>query len=160
MSDTGGVNWFPADSFHPQGEWGRTDTDRRHQFNFLGTVSLHRWLNFGVSTSLASNLPFNITTGRDDNGDGMAIDRPAGGTRNMGHGPNLIGLDIRWYREFRLEPSRKDKSPSLTFSVDAFNILNRVNYQSYVGALTSPFFGRAVSTLPPRRVQLGARFQF
>ena len=72
----------------------------------------------------------------------------------------MIGLDLRWYREFRLQPSKKEKSTSLTFSADAFNILNRVNYQNYVGALTSPFVGRAVSTLAPRRVQLGARFQF
>jgi hypothetical protein len=45
-------------------------------------------------------------------------------------------------------------------AVDAFNVLNRVNYQNFVGSLTSPFFGRAVSTLPPRKLQLGVRFQF
>jgi hypothetical protein len=73
MTDTGGLNWFPASSFAPAGEWGRADTDRRHQFNFLGTVSAHRWLNFGVSASLLTGPPFNITTGRDDNNDGMAL---------------------------------------------------------------------------------------
>jgi hypothetical protein len=90
----------------------------------------------------------------------MAMDRPAGVTRNTGTGPNTIGLDVRWYREFRLEPSKKDKSPSVTISADAFNALNRVNYQNYVGSLTSPFFGRAVATLPARRLQLGFRYQF
>ncbi|HBY64193.1 MAG TPA: hypothetical protein DEH78_30595, partial [Solibacterales bacterium] len=164
MSDTGGINWFPASSFAPAGEWGRADTDRRHQFNFLGTVSVHRWLNFGVSASMLTAPPFNITTGRDDNQDGMAVDRPAGVTRNTGSGPNMIGLDVRWYREFRLAPSKlapskRDKSPSATISADAFNLLNRVNYQNYVGALTSPFFGRAVATLPARRLQLGFRYQ-
>jgi hypothetical protein len=69
-------------------------------------------------------------------------------------------LDVRWYREFRFEPSKKDKSPSVTVSVDAFNVLNRVNYQNYIGSLTSPFFGRAVATQPARRVQIGVRFQF
>jgi hypothetical protein len=160
MTDTGGINWFPASSFAPAGEWGRADTDRRHQFNFLGTVSAHRWLNFGVSASMLTGPPFNITTGRDDNQDGMAIERPAGFTRNTGSGPNTVGLDVRWYREFRFEPSKKDKSPSITVSADAFNVLNRVNYQNYIGALTSPFFGRAVATLPARRMQLGLRFQF
>lgn len=160
MSDTGGINWFPASSFAPSGEWGRADTDRRHQFNFMGTVSAHRWLNFGISVSLLTGPPFNITTGRDENRDGMAIDRPAAVTRNTGIGPNTIGLDVRWYREFRFEPSKKDKSPSIIVSADAFNVLNRVNYQNYIGALTSPFFGQAVGTLPARRVQIGARFQF
>lgn len=160
MSDTGGVNWFPANSFAPAGEWGRADTDRRHQFNFLGSASLHRWANFGLSASLLSGIPFNITTGRDDNGDGMALDRPAGVTRNTGQGPGAAIVDLRWYRDFRLQPERKEKSASVTLSVDAFNILNRVNYQNYIGSLSSPFFGRAVSTLPPRRLQLAARFQF
>ncbi len=160
LTDTGGINWFPASSFAPAGEWGRADTDRRHQFNFLGTVSAHRWFNFGVSASLLTGPPFNITTGRDDNQDGMAIERPAGVTRNTGIGPNTVGLDVRWYREFRFEPSKKDKSPSITVSADAFNVLNRVNYQNYIGALTSPFFGRAVATLSARRMQVALRFQF
>jgi hypothetical protein len=160
MSDTAGVNWYPAASYAPQGEWGRADTDRRHQFNFLGTAAWHRWLNFGISASILSGLPYNITTGRDNNRDGIAVDRPVGVTRNTGLGPENVVLDLRWYREFRFEPSKKDKSPSLTFSVDAFNIFNHVNYQNYVGSLTSPFFGRAVSALPPRRLQLGVRFQF
>jgi outer membrane receptor protein involved in Fe transport len=160
MADTGGVNWFPASSFAPSGEWGRADTDRRHQFNFLGTASLHRWASFGLSTSLLSGIPFNIVTGRDENRDGLALDRPAGVSRNTGRGPGALIVDLRWYRDLRIRPTRKDKSPIVTLAVDAFNVLNRVNYQNYVGALSSPFFGRAVSTLPPRRVQLSLRFQF
>ena len=159
-SDTGGVSWFPADSFDPRGEWGRADTDRRHQFNLLGTATLHRWVNLGVSASLLSGAPFNITTGRDENGDGLAGDRPAGVTRNTGRGPGMVGFDLRWYREFRLKPAQKDKGPVTTVSLDAFNLLNRVNYQNYVGAVSSPFYGRAVGAQPPRRLQAGFRFQF
>jgi len=159
-SNTGGVNWYPASSFAPTGEWGRADGDRRHQFNVLATASLHRWANFGMSISLLSSPPFNITSGRDDNGDGLAIDRPSGVTRNTGIGPGFAGVDLRWYREFRLRPSQKDKSPAVTLSLDAFNLFNRVNYGNLVGALTSPFYGRAVSTQPPRRLQTAFRFQF
>jgi hypothetical protein len=130
MTDTGGINWFPASSFAPAGEWGRADMDCRHQFNFLGTLTAHRWLNFGVSASLLTGLPFNFTTGRDENRDGMAIDRRAAVTRNTGSGPNTIALDVRWYREFWFEPAKKDKSPSITVTADAFNVLNRVNYQN------------------------------
>jgi hypothetical protein len=35
-----------------------------------------------------------------------------------------------------------------------------VNYAGYVGNLSSPFFGLAVSARPARRVQLGLRFSF
>ena len=160
LSDTGGVNWFPAASYASRGEWGRADTDRRHQFNLLGTATLHRWANFGVSVTLHSGVPFNLTTGRDDNRDGMALDRPSGVTRNTGLGPGLAAVDLRWYRDFRFQPALKDKSPALTVSADAFNLFNRVNYQNYVGAMSSPFFGLAVATQPARRLQLGLRLQF
>jgi len=160
LSDTGGVNWFPADSFNPRGEWGRADSDRRHQFNFLGTASLHRWVDLGLSLSFLSGVPFNITTGRDDNHDGLAIDRPAGVARNTGRGPGFIGIDLRWYHEFRLRPAAKEAGPSWMASVDAFNILNHANYQNYLGALSSPLFGKPASALPPRRLQAGLRFQF
>jgi len=159
-SDTEGVNWFPANSFDPRGEWGRADADRRHQFHLLGSANLHRWLNLGLSVSLLSGPPFNITTGKDDNRDGMALDRPAGVPRNTGQGPGYMGIDLRWFREFRLRPAAKEKSPSLTLSADAFNLPNRVNYQNFLGALTSPFFGKPVAAQPPRRVQLGIRLQF
>jgi len=160
MTNTGGLNWYPAQSFAPQGEWGRSDTDRRHQFSILGTAKLHRWANLGYALSAASAPPFNVTTGRDDNRDGLALDRPSGVTRNTGIGPALFVTDLRWYRDVRLNPEKKDKSPMLTLSIDAFNVFNRVNYQNYVGALSSPFYGRAVATQPARRLQLGLRFQF
>lgn len=160
LSDTGGVNWYPADSFNPRGEWGRSDTDRRHQFHFLGTARLHRWLDLGFAVSLQSGIPFNITTGRDDNRDGLALDRPAGITRNTGRGPGYAGVDLRWFHEFRLRRSSKEAAPAWTVSLDAFNVLNRPNYPGYLGALSSPLFGRPAAALPPRRLQAGLRFQF
>jgi hypothetical protein len=38
--------------------------------------------------------------------------------------------------------------------------LNTVNFTNYSGVLTSPFFGRANSALPARRVELQLRFTF
>lgn len=69
-------------------------------------------------------------------------------------------LDLRWSRDVFLDRSRKDKGPALTFGVDAFNVLNRVNAVSYVGKLTSPFFGQAVAAQPPRRLQFSVRARF
>jgi hypothetical protein len=47
-----------------------------------------------------------------------------------------------------------------TLALDAFNVLNRVNYRSFVGNLSSPSFGRAVAARPPRRLQLSFRVKF
>ena len=48
----------------------------------------------------------------------------------------------------------------LTFGFDAFDVINHVNYSNYVGDLSSPFFGQAVSAYPTRRLQLTSRFKF
>jgi hypothetical protein len=54
----------------------------------------------------------------------------------------------------------KDKAPSVTVGIDLFNGLNRVNYGSYVGNLSSPFFGLPASARPARRVQVSLRGSF
>jgi hypothetical protein len=159
-SDFLGLANFPAASYAPGGEFGRDEWDRRHRVMGMGTAALHRWVNLGFSIEASTNSPFNITTGRDENNDGLPLDRPPGVGRNTGIGPNLVQIDLRWYREFALRPSRKDRSPKLQVSVDSFNLVNRFNPKSYMGALTSPFFGQPVSALPARRIQFGLRFQF
>ena len=54
----------------------------------------------------------------------------------------------------------KDKGPSAALAVDAFNILNHVNFGQFVGDLSSPFFGRPVSAGPARRMQGSLTFKF
>ena len=101
-----------------------------------------------------------MITGRDDNRDGLALDRPAGVRRNSLEGPNYVGLDLRLSKDFALDTSKKEKSPKVTAAIDAFNVTNRVNYSGYVGNLSSPFFGRAISSRPARRLQLSMQFAF
>jgi hypothetical protein len=101
-----------------------------------------------------------VTTGRDDNHDGLALDRPSGVRRNSLEGPGYLGLDLRLSKDFILEGSKKDKSPKITGALDAFNVINRVNYSGYIGNLSSPFFGHAIASQPARRLQLSMRFTF
>jgi hypothetical protein len=56
--------------------------------------------------------------------------------------------------------SKKEKGPTVTLGLDAFNILNHVNYLTYVGVVSSPFFGRPISANPPRKLQISFRFKF
>ena len=48
----------------------------------------------------------------------------------------------------------------LEFYLQAFNILNRVNYSSYVGNLRVDTFGQPVSAQAARRIELGMNFGF
>ena len=101
-----------------------------------------------------------MITGRDDNRDGLALDRPIGVRRNGLEGPDYVGLDLRLSKDFALDTSKREKSPKITAAIDAFNVTNRVNYSGYVGNLSSPFFGRAISSRPARRLQLSMQFAF
>jgi hypothetical protein len=101
-----------------------------------------------------------MTTGHDDFHDGIANDRPAEVGRNSLHGPGYADLDLRWSHEFFLLKTKKDKGPAITVGLDAFNVLNRVNFVSFVGNLSSPLFGLPVAAQPPRKLQLSARFKF
>jgi hypothetical protein len=155
-----GINTFPANNWDLSGEWARSDFDMRHRFNLLGNVYPGHGFNVGLALALNSGAPYTITTGLDDNHDGLANDRPAGVPRNSLQGPGYADVDLRLSRDFFLARTRKDKGPTLTAGVDAFNAFNRVNYSGYVGNLSSPFFGKPVSAQPPRRLQLSLRCRF
>jgi len=155
-----GINSFPADNYDLSGEWARADFDQRNRFSLLGTVTPGRYFKLGVSLSLYSGQPYSETTGGDDNNDGLANDRPLGVPRNSLQGPGYADLDLRWSRDFFLAAAKKDKGPTVALGFDAFNVLNRVTYVSYVGDLSSPFFGKPIAAQPPRRVQISFRFRF
>ena len=143
------------------GEWARSDFDRRHRFELLGTINPGKLFNLGVSASLYSGTPYALTTGIDAFHTGTANARPLGIPRNSLQGPGYVDLDLRWSRDFALIRSKKkDGGLKATLAIDAFNVLNRVNYSFFVGNLSSPFFGRAVSAQPPRRLQLSFRLKF
>lgn len=166
--DTDGAFALPADNFNLRPEWGRADFDQRHRFNLAGTMDLPSNWRLGTFITLASGVPFNITTGRDDNGDSLANDRPLGPTRllarNTGEGSGLAQVDLRVTKLFRvprLVDRRKDAtSNNLEISVDVFNLFNRVNFDNFIGVQSSPFFGRANSAKQARAIQLSTRYKF
>jgi len=54
----------------------------------------------------------------------------------------------------------KNRKRTLAVVVDAFNVLNRVNDNTPVGNMSSPFFGRSISAQPPRRIQFSLRVRY
>jgi len=48
----------------------------------------------------------------------------------------------------------------VTLGFDAFNVLNHVNYGTFVGTLSSPLFGQPVSARSARQLQFSARMKF
>ena len=74
---TDGPGSFPANQYDLNGEYGRSATDVRHRFFFSGTAKAPFGLQISPFIIVRSGLPFNITTGRDANGDSLFTDRPA-----------------------------------------------------------------------------------
>jgi hypothetical protein len=164
--DVNGLFDLPANNYDLRLERGRANFDKLHRLNFAGILDLPEQFKIGSVLTLASGIPFDITTGFDDNGDDVVNDRPFGVTRNTGRGPGLAQLDLRISKLLQLplffNEEYKDKGEfrSLELNLDVFNVLNRNNLTDVIGELSSPLFGRANASLQARTIQLSLKFNF
>ncbi len=187
-SDTDGPYSMAADSTTLQGEFGRAGDDERDRAVAGGVVSLPGSVSVSALLTASSGRPFNITTGRDDNGDLLFVDRPAVGVsgdvdalvtpfgtfdlsrpagqpiidRNTGVGPSQFVLNVGVGKRFLLGSTRSTGggTPYVTVTASAENVTNRVNYADFNGVVTSPLFATANRALTPRRIELAARVGF
>ncbi len=231
-SDTDGAGSFPADSSDPAADWGRSSHDVRHRLILMGSVTLPWEVRLSPFLIASSGAPFNITVGRDLNGDTAFTDRPAYASdpsnpdavttpwgvfdtspspgeetipRNLGEAPGLLVFNLRVSKTIPLvrrraqatdDPEagghdgpdggpgpggpppgghggpggpggfggppgmgpggfrgrggrfggRRQTGPSLSVSLYAQNVLNKANAGVPVGNLSSPTFGRSLTS--------------
>jgi hypothetical protein len=158
-NNTSGITFFPQNSYDAAADWGRSDNDRRHKFDLLASSQPTRFFTAGVALSLYSGKPVDVTTGADNNHDGIINDRPAGIGRNTMDGPDMIELDLNVAHDFPLSKAKKE-AKLITVSLNSFNVINHPNYVTYIGTVSSPLFGKPVAANPPRRMQLDVQFKF
>lgn len=102
-----------------------------------------------------SALPYNITTGGDNNLDGVSTtDRPAFVGRNAGRGAASWQADIRLSRKFWLQRAR------LEVLGEIFNVTNRRNWIGHNGNRASSQFGKPAAASGAREIQLGIRVEY
>jgi hypothetical protein len=159
-ANTTGLGFFPASSADPLAEWGPIDDDRRHRLNVIAGADLRGLAKVGLALNAASGGAYSLTTGRDDNRDGLANERPAGVGRNSLRAPGYVNLDLRLARDVFFDGKRREKGPTATLGLDVFNVLNRESTTTVVGNLSSELFGQAVAAMAARRLQLSARLTF
>ncbi|NOT58893.1 MAG: hypothetical protein HOP19_01575, partial [Acidobacteria bacterium] len=185
-SDADTPQSLPQSSYDLRGEWVRPFWMARHRGFVTVLLNLPWKARASFSLNAASGTPFNVTTGRDNNGDGVFNDRPAltdaanpravltpfgalDGTaingslpRNAGTNPATATLDVNLTRTFGLGKTKPDgeRQFRLSFNARASNLLNRTNPLGLNGVLLSPIFNRANAAGPARRVELGLRFNF
>lgn len=152
-------------------EWGPSMP--RHR----GNVSLNiRLLELGNGSGMGLNLnaqagsgsPYNITTGQDNNFDGLFNDRPDGVSRNSAHTAGVFSLNGALNYSWRfgspreLPDGRIRTIPRYLFnwSLNFRNLTNRENFVGYSGVMTSPFFRQPTNVANPRQLQMSLRFDF
>ncbi len=186
QTDADNPQALPQSSYDLGGEWSRPSWQTRHSGFLTAIFTLPLRTRASFSFNAASGRPFNITTGRDNNGDGNFNDRPGvvsattprailtpfgaldpaavNGAlrRNAGTSPPTATLDLNLTRTFAFGKRSADgESPyKLALNARASNLLNRANLLGLNGVLASPFFGRANTASPARRIEVGLRFNF
>ena len=76
-SDADGIGSFPANPYDLSTEYGRASTDIRHRFVMTGNFRAPWGITLNPFVIVQSGRPFNITLGRDINGDTLNTERPA-----------------------------------------------------------------------------------
>jgi hypothetical protein len=171
-----GATSLPSDSLYPDLDWGPSRQDVRHRLQVQAQAPILFGLRGNVNLNVSSGVPYNMTTGRDDNDDGVFNDRPAGVGRNSLRGDTTWGLNLNLSRRFSLSgvtpvaqagqrfgPAGRGGNgagKSMELFVQAQNVLNHVTHTGYTGNLLSPFFGQPTSVGQPRDVNVGLRFSF
>ena len=67
---------FLSNSYDPTADYGRAAFDVRHRAFIMGSFGLPHGFSLSPFVVISSGSPYNITTGQDNNGDGIFNDRP------------------------------------------------------------------------------------
>jgi hypothetical protein len=167
------------DDMHLDLNEGPTSFDTRHNFVVSGQALVPRTggLNFSWVVRALSGSPFSLTnnlTDPDRNGTFAEPLAPGDYTgvgaepytvkgykshRNGAYGPGFFNADVRLGYRFGLPGERR-----IELIADVFNVTNRVNFANPPGNQGAPasfLVLNAYSTsYAPRKLQLGARYQF
>ncbi|MGH9946444.1 MAG: carboxypeptidase regulatory-like domain-containing protein [Pyrinomonadaceae bacterium] len=175
------------DQINTRPEYSLSAFDQRHKvvvYAVLQSTFKNAFLrDFSLTPIFRANSgrPFNLLAGADINGDRSTNgDRPLlllNGVqtgpigRNIGEGPSFATVDMRLTRKIPF-----NERISLDLTIEAFNLLNRLNFAS-VNNTVGPTFDRTTdirgrsdvspstplgftSAFDSRRIQLGAKFRF
>jgi hypothetical protein len=173
---------FAQSSYSNQGEAGPPDWEARQRLFFFGNYNLPRKISLSAQMDAQSGAPYNVTTGSDNNGDGVFNDRPAYASapgpgvystrfglltpdafngnvpRNLGTMPTLVHIDTNLSRAFKL--GKADTGRTLTFNARAANLLNHTNVAAVSTVVSAPNFAQPIAAESARRIEFGARFTF
>jgi hypothetical protein len=152
--DTEDFDFRAQDQRNYAAERGPSFSDARHRLSASLNLDLPRRFRLSLLLTARSALPYNITTGLDDNRDMNFNDRPPGVGRNAGRGDDFWQADARLARDFSMGQKH------LELLLEVFNLTNHRNWMGYDGNQRSGTFGKPTDATNPREVQVGVRVGF
>ena len=181
--DVEDFGFTPQNNFDRAAEKGPASNDRRHQFVANVVYPLPWTMQIGLFAQARTGLPFNVTTGVDNNRDTTINERPdlanpdgdprlastynANFTgrvgnlpRNFGRGPGYFEAHLRVSKMLTFAAAKIDR---IELFAEMLNVTNHVNLNTPQGNLRSAVFGQSTavnSDSSPRRVELGFRVDF
>ncbi len=179
-------NVFPQSTYEPTRDWARPAGSPTQSLFAVIIYALPFKIGSTTNLSAASGAPYDVTTGFDNNGDGVFNDRPAlvfspgpgiystrfgllsasqpNGNlqRNLGTMPATVHLDVSLNRSFSLKEKRgtRVREQTLRFDARSSNLLNHANYTAVDGIVGTPQFTQPVTADYARRIEFGARLSF
>jgi hypothetical protein len=145
-------------------ERGPSDFHQPHRLVSNASVALPFDTQLSGVAIVASGLPVNPITGRDNNGDSYTVDRPIGLARNSFRGPTQVNLDLALAKRVPLTSRLRAEA-----RLELFNALNRENYIRVnniygEGPTPLPTFLAPVAGItnadPARQIQFAVRVLF
>jgi hypothetical protein len=143
-----------VDSRQPDAELGPSLNDRRHVVAINGLLQLPWRVDLAPVAYFSTGQPLNVTTGRDDNGDTIFNDRPAGIARNSERTSGFSQVDVGASRRFARG------ARSIEVRADVFNVFNRTNFSGFFNWGASGVRPDEQGTLAFQPTQAGPARQF
>jgi hypothetical protein len=152
--DTEDWEFLAQDQRNFAAERGPASNDARHRLAVSTNTDLPAAVRLTTLLTARSALPYNITTGFDNNLDLAITDRPPGVSRNSERGAAAWQLDLRLSK---VVPFGRRRVELLG---EVFNVTNRRNWSAFDGVVSNTTFGKPTGSGDPRQIQVGIRLDF
>ena len=155
-------------SGHLSDEWGNGPADNPYRVSLGITSTQVRNFNLNLLVTAADGYPYNLTTGFDNNQDGLINDRPAGVGMNSLRAARTYSLNLRVAYQLPMGSQAPGAAASpgapqryrTSLYANVSNLTNHANLTGFSGVMTSPYFMQATAVQNPRRVDMGMNITF
>lgn len=146
------VNSYDEDGWDRM--YGPTNFDARHRLAVMGIVDLPWGFQLSGLGYYRSAIPWTPFYAEDINQDTLTSDMEPGKNRNSRRGFDSFFFNLRLSKYFDIDRFR------FQVFAELYNITNKANFADVYNIIDEPSFGEPTTAGDPRRVQLGARFDF